>query len=71
MRVPCLCVQVESHPSYTGARMWPRKSEPNPRNFSEATLRQSENVISLQYGTNKGASQAGMNFGKKRMIMKE
>lgn len=62
---------MESHPSYTGNRVWPRKSEPNPRHFSEEKLRQSQNVISLQYGTNKGASQAGMNFGKKRMIMKE
>lgn len=64
-------IEVESHPSYTGSRMWPRKSEANPRNFSQEKLRQSENVISLQYGTNKGASQAGMNFGKKRMILLE
>ena len=64
-------IEVESHPSYTGQKIWPRKSEANPRNFSEEKLRASENVISLQYGTNKGASQAGMNFGKKRMILKE
>lgn len=64
-------IEVESHPSYTGQRIWPRKSEANPRNFSEDKLRQSQNVISLQYGTNKGASQAGMNFGKKRMILME
>ncbi|KAL8595095.1 hypothetical protein ACOMHN_019133 [Nucella lapillus] len=62
-------MEVESHPSYTGQRMWPRKSEANPRNFSEQQLRAGQNVISLQYGTNKGASQAGMNFGKKRMIL--
>jgi len=64
-------MEVESHPSYTGNRVWPRKSEANPRNFSEETLKASQNVISLQYGTNKGASQSGMNFGKKRMILKE
>lgn len=64
-------IEVESHPSYTGNRMWPRKSEANPRNFSQEKLRQSDGVISLQYGTNKGASQAGMNFGKKRMILQE
>lgn len=72
----CACIrslgtEVESRPSYTGQRVWPRKSEANPRNFSEETLRASERVISLQYGTNKGATQAGMNFGKKRMILQE
>ena len=64
-------IKVESHPSYTGQRIWPRKSEANPRNFSAEKLRAGEAVISLQYGTNKGASQSGMNFGKKRMILKE
>lgn len=64
-------IEVESHPSYTGNKVWPRKSEANPRNFTEEQLRAGDNVISLQYGTNKGASQAGMNFGKKRMILKE
>lgn len=64
-------MEVESHPSYTGQRIWPRKSEANPRNFSEEKLRQSQNVISLQYGTNKGASQAGMTFGKNRSILME
>lgn len=64
-------IEVESHPSYTGVRIWPRKSEANPRNFTEEQLKAGQNVISLQYGTNKGASQAGMNFGKKRMILKD
>ncbi|MBW3907067.1 hypothetical protein HHC11_11400 [Neisseria meningitidis] len=26
-------------------------------------------MVSLQYGSNKGASQAGLNMGKQRMIM--
>ncbi|XP_076466334.1 myophilin-like [Babylonia areolata] len=64
-------MEVESHPSYTGQRVWPRKSEANPRNFSEEQLKAGQNVISLQYGTNKGASQAGMTFGKKRMILQD
>ncbi|KAK7108822.1 myophilin-like [Littorina saxatilis] len=64
-------IEVESHPSYNGNKVWPPKSQPNVRHFSEEQLRAGQNVISLQYGSNKGASQAGMNFGKKRMIMKE
>lgn len=62
-------MEIESKDGYGGQKFWPRKSEANPRFFPEATLRASDNVISLQYGTNKGASQAGMNFGKKRMIL--
>lgn len=62
-------MEVESKDTYHGQKNWPRKSEANPRFFPESMLRASDNVISLQYGSNKGASQAGMNFGKKRMIL--
>lgn len=48
---------------------WPKKSHKNVREFSEEQLREGQNVISLQYGTNKGASQAGMNIGKSRHII--
>jgi len=47
----------------------PKESEGNVRNFTEEQLKAGQNVISLQYGSNKGASQAGMNFGKSRMII--
>ncbi|KAL8570910.1 hypothetical protein ACOMHN_023583 [Nucella lapillus] len=62
-------MEIESKDTFRGTKFWPRKSEANPRFFSESMLRAGDNVISLQYGTNKGASQAGMNFGKKRMIL--
>ncbi|XP_041352596.1 myophilin-like isoform X2 [Gigantopelta aegis] len=69
--IRALGTEFESHPSFNGQRWWPRKCEENRRNFSPEILRASEAVISLQYGTNKGANQSGMNFGKKRMIMRE
>jgi len=38
------------------------------REFSEDQLREGRNIIGLQYGSNKGASQAGLNMGKMRSI---
>ncbi|XP_067674821.1 myophilin-like [Haliotis asinina] len=69
--IRALGTEFESRPSFTGMRWWPRKAEANPRNFSEEVLNAGNTIINLQYGSNKGASAKGMNFGKKRMIMKE
>ncbi|XP_045597510.1 myophilin [Procambarus clarkii] len=44
----------------------PKEAEKNVRQFSEEQLRASDTVISLQYGSNKGANQAGMSFGNTR-----
>ncbi|KOB73829.1 Transgelin, partial [Operophtera brumata] len=44
----------------------PKESEKNVRNFSEEQLRAGQGVISLQYGSNKGATQSGINFGNTR-----
>lgn len=70
----CTCIraigiEAQSHPDYQGPMIWPRKSEANRRTWTEDQLKAGQQVISLQYGTNKGASQAGMNFGKARMIL--
>ena len=46
--------------------MGPKESEKNVRNFSEEQLKAGQNVISLQYGSNKGANQSGINFGNTR-----
>ncbi|CAL1533639.1 unnamed protein product [Lymnaea stagnalis] len=69
--IRALGIEAESRPSYTGTRMWPKKSETNRRTFTEEQLRMGESVINLQMGTNKFATQSGMNFGKKRMITKD
>lgn len=44
----------------------PKEAEKNVRNFSEEQLKAGQNVISLQYGSNKGANQSGINFGNTR-----
>ena len=43
-------------------------AEKHERHFTEEQLLEAKNVVSLQYGSNKGASQAGMNIGKMRNI---
>ena len=47
----------------------PKESEKNQRQFSEQQLRSGDGHIGLQAGYNKGASQAGQNFGKTRAII--
>lgn len=47
-----------------------RKAQQNRRGFSEEQLRQGQNVIGLQMGSNKGASQSGMTgYGMPRQII--
>lgn len=47
-----------------------RKAQENRRDFSDDQLKEGKNVIGLQMGSNKGASQAGMTgYGRPRQIM--
>lgn len=46
----------------------PKEAKENKRDFTDEQMKAGQNVIGLQMGTNKGASQAGMNQGKRRMI---
>ncbi|XP_059790408.1 transgelin-2 isoform X1 [Balaenoptera ricei] len=56
---------------FCGDPNWfPKKSKENPRNFSDNQLQEGKNVIGLQMGTNRGASQAGMTgYGMPRQIL--
>jgi len=54
---------------YEGPTLGPKEATENKREFSEEQLRAGESVIGLQAGSNKGASQAGQNFGKTRAII--
>ncbi|XP_048749243.1 myophilin-like isoform X2 [Ostrea edulis] len=68
-----LCIHAlgrvaQTREDYTGPTLGPKMAEKQSREFSEDQLREGRNVISLQYGSNKGASQAGLNMGKQRMI---
>lgn len=47
-----------------------KKAQENKREFSEEQLTEGKNVIGLQMGTNRGASQAGMTgYGRPRQII--
>jgi len=54
---------------YDGPGLGPEEATENKREFTEKQLRAGEGVIGLQAGSNKGASQAGQNFGKTRAIL--
>jgi len=47
----------------------PKEANENRREFTEEQMKAGQNVIGLQMGSNKGASQAGQNFGKTRSIL--
>jgi len=61
--------KVHSHANQDLPALGPKESEENQREFTEEQLNEGKNVIGLQMGTNKCASQAGQNFGKTRAII--
>lgn len=52
--------------NYGKPSIGPKEADKNIRNFTEEQLRAGQGVISLQYGSNKGANQSGINFGNTR-----
>jgi len=48
------------------ASIGPKEASKNVRQFTDEQLKQGDSIISLQYGSNKGASQSGINFGNTR-----
>uniref|UniRef100_A0A1W7RA55 Calponin n=1 Tax=Hadrurus spadix TaxID=141984 RepID=A0A1W7RA55_9SCOR len=54
------------HPEYQGPCLGPKPSEEHKREFTDEQLRAGEGIINLQYGSNKGATQSGQNFGNTR-----
>lgn len=52
----------------TSHALGPKEATANPRQFTEEQLKDGQNVIGLQMGTNKGASQAGDHFGRPRQV---
>ncbi|XP_018595931.1 transgelin isoform X1 [Scleropages formosus] len=57
--------------AYRGDPNWfHKKAQENRRDFSDDQLKEGKNVIGLQMGSNKGASQAGMTgYGRPRQII--
>lgn len=54
---------------FNGPALGVKESDQNKREFTDQQLRAGQNVIGLQMGSNKGASQAGQSFGKPRHII--
>ena len=61
-------LQAQTRDDYKGPMLGPKMAEKNERQFTEAQLLEAKNVVSLQYGTNVGANQSGINMGKPRSI---
>lgn len=59
---------AQTRDDYKGPVLGPKMADKNVREFTEEQLEAGKYVHSLQYGSNQGASQAGINMGKQRMI---
>lgn len=69
MALGCLAV-TKSDGCYKGDPSWfHKKAKENRREFSEEQLNEGKNVIGLQMGSNKGATQSGLNYGQPRQII--
>lgn len=64
-----MLLQAQTRDDYKGPMLGPKMAEKNERQFTEAQMREAQNVVSLQYGSNKGANQSGINMGKPRSIL--
>jgi len=69
MTIYALARATHFHPEFKGPTLGPKPAEENIRNFSEEIMRAGDSIIGLQAGSNKGASQAGQNFGATRKIL--
>ncbi|GBP48070.1 Myophilin [Eumeta japonica] len=65
--VICLQSLGRKAANYGKPSIGPKEADKNVRNFSEEQLKAGQNVISLQYGTNKG-QQSGISFGNRRQM---
>lgn len=60
-----ICIFIQAG-QFGAPSIGPKEAEKNIRNFSEDKLKAGQTIISLQYGSNKGANQSGLNFGNTR-----
>jgi len=64
----CAFARKAQAKGFKGPTLGPKESKANKREFTDEQLAAGQNVIGLQYGTNKLASQSGMSFGQSRHI---
>ncbi len=62
----CLQSLARKASKYGVSGIGPKESEANVRNFTDEQLKAGQGIIGLQYGSNKGANQSGINFGNTR-----
>uniref|UniRef100_A0A2I9LNU2 Transgelin n=1 Tax=Centruroides hentzi TaxID=88313 RepID=A0A2I9LNU2_9SCOR len=64
----CICLQslARKASKYGLKSIGPKEAEGNVRQFSDEQLKAGNTIIGLQYGSNKGATQSGINFGNTR-----
>ena len=63
-----LDIQAQKN-GFTGPALGVKVANENKREFDDSVLKAGQSVIGLQYGSNKGASQAGMTaYGTGRQI---
>lgn len=61
--------RIAKNKGFAGPTIGPKMSEGDKREWTEDDLRAGrQGIIGLQAGSNQGASQAGVNMGKQRMI---
>ena len=64
-----LYYQAQLKPDWKGPILGARMSELQTYDFTPEQLAEAKNTVNtMQYGSNSGASQAGMSMGKQRMI---
>lgn len=62
----CLSSLARKAANYGLPSLGPKESQANIRNFTQEQLNAGKTCIGLQYGTNKCATQSGINFGNTR-----
>ncbi|BFZ09842.1 hypothetical protein BsWGS_12881 [Bradybaena similaris] len=60
---------AQTRADYNGPILGPKMAEKQEHHFTEEQLLEAKNTVSLQYGSNKGANQSGINMGKPRSIV--
>uniref|UniRef100_A0A5S6QB70 Transgelin n=1 Tax=Trichuris muris TaxID=70415 RepID=A0A5S6QB70_TRIMR len=65
----CLASIARKAQKFGKPSLGPKESQGSKREWTEEQMKAGSNVISLQYGSNKGATQSGMHMGRSRHII--
>ncbi|KHJ47572.1 hypothetical protein D918_01727 [Trichuris suis] len=65
----CLASVARKAHKFGKPSVGPKEAQGEKREWTDEQMRAGSNIISLQYGSNKGATQSGMNIGNSRHII--